>query len=337
MCDSCRHDTENETMTRRIGMYFSWDRREETGAPLADLNNRFPALYEVRRLFWPRYETLADAPGGQDIDGHLQAIFFPNYARFAEHATTMTGHRVDQLERRTATAETLLTDALLDAYDTFIVISFDSKRTGQAVTPAETEAVRRFLARPGTALFVCPHHDIGDTDSLPADAALEQQTAEYHHHGDVVLPGQQRTGGFALTLMAALGAPVRNRFGLRPAAAETGVPAPYHPAADDRYHLLTGVPYLNLHPHLPHFERLGRAETTLEVLVRQEVSAEAPPHPVLAPGYLFDAVLQARPEAGLGRLTVCDPTLWTSTNGGVEGLEILWKNLCAAKAHEPGS
>jgi hypothetical protein len=316
-------------MTRRIGMYFAWDRTAETGAPLGDLNNRFPALYELRRLFWPRYERLANAPGGQDIDGYLQAIFFKNYAHFAEQASTITRHPVDQLERRTATRETLLTDSLLDAYDTFIVISFDSKRTGLAITPTEIEAVRRFLARPGISLFVCPHHDIGDTDDLTADAALEQQTAEYHHHGDIVLPGQQRTGGFALSLMVALGAPIRNRFGLRPATTQSGEPTAFHLVAEDRQHLLADVPYLNLHPHLPHFERLGPAQTVLEVLVRQEVSAEAPAHPVLPPGSVFDAVLQARPQAGLGHVTVCDPTLWTSTNGGLAGLEVLWKNVCA--------
>jgi hypothetical protein len=313
-------------------MYFAWDRTAETEAPRSDLNNRFPALYELRRLFWPRYEALADAPGGQDIEGYLQAIFFRNYAAFAEHAATLTGHPVDQLERRTATGETLLTDTLLDAYDTFLVISFDSKRTRQTITPAETEAVRRFLARPDTTLFVCPHHDIGDTHDLPADAALEQQTAEYHHHGDIVLPGQQRTGGFALSLMAALDAPIRNRFGLRPGSTSYGLPSPYHLAAQDRQGLLGDVPYLNLHPHLPHFERLDAAESALEVLVRQEVSTEAPTHPVMAPGSQFDAIFQSRPEAGLGQLIVCDPTLWTSTNGGVDGLKALWKNVCVGHA-----
>jgi hypothetical protein len=322
-------------MRRRIGMYFAWDRAAETGAALGDLNNRFPALYELRRLFWPRYESLADAPGGQDIDGYLQAVFFRNYTRFAEQAAVLTGWPVDQLERRTATAETLLTATLLDAYDTLIIISFDSRHTGQVITPAETDAVRNFLARPETTLFVCPHHDIGDTDDLPGDTALEQQTAEYHHHGDIVLPGQQRTGGFALSLMAELGAPIRNRFGLRPAAVANGEPAPYQLGANDEQRLLTDVPYLNLHPHLPHFERLGTAETALEVLVRQEVSGQAPPHPVLPPGSLFDAVLQGRPEAGLERLTICDPTLWTSTNGGLEGLEVFWNNVCTANAGEP--
>jgi hypothetical protein len=302
---------------------------------MGELNNRFPALYELRRQFWPRYESLSDAPGGQDIDGYLQAIFFRNYTRFVERATTLTGQPVDQLERRTAAGETELTSALLDGYDTLIIISFDNKRTGQVVTPAETKAVRNFLARPETTLFVCPHHDIGDTDSLTDDAALAQQTAEYQHHGDIVLPGQQRTGGFALSLMAELGAPIRNRFGLKPAAAENGEPTPYQLVASDEGGLMSDVPFLNLHPHLPHFERLGDAATELEVLVRQEVSTDAPPHPVLPSGSMFDSVLQARPESGLGRLTICDPTLWTSTNGGLEGLEVFWKNVCTADVREP--
>lgn len=322
-------------MARRIGMYFAWDRTAEAGAPLGDLNNRFPTLYELRRLFWPRYESLADAPGGQDIDGYLQAIFFQNYAHFADSASRLTGYPVDRVERRSATGETLLSDSLLQGYDTLIVISFDSKRTGQTITQDETEALRTFLARSDTTLFVCPHHDIGDTGDLASEAVLERQTAEYRHHGDVVLPGQQRTGGFALSLMADLGAPVRNRFGLRPAGVENGDPAPFRLVAEDRQQLLTDVPYLNLHPHLPHFERLGPAEKSLEALVRQTVSVEAPPHPVMAPGSLFDAVLQARPDSGLGHLFVCDPTLWTSTNGGLDGLEILWKNVCLPSHGRP--
>jgi hypothetical protein len=34
-------------------MYFAWDRTAESNAPLGELDNRFPALFEVRRLFWP--------------------------------------------------------------------------------------------------------------------------------------------------------------------------------------------------------------------------------------------------------------------------------------------
>jgi hypothetical protein len=314
-------------MARRIGMYFSWDRTAETGAPLDDLNDRFPTLYEVRRLFWPRYESLGDAAHRQDIEGYLQAIFFHNFARFEEEMARLTGTPIQRLERRTAAGETLLTDRLLDGLDTLIVISFDSKRSRQAITRAEVESVRGFLARSGTSLFVCPHHDIGDVDGVPTDAALERQTAEYHHHGDIALPGQQRTGGFALSLMAGLGAPIRNRFGLRASTTEAGEPAPVHLAARDWQHLLSGTPSLNRHPHLPHFERLDSAESLLEVLARQVVSVQAPPHPVMPPGSLFDTVLQARPDAGLGRLVICDATLWTSNNGGLDGLEVFWRNV----------
>lgn len=318
-------------MARRVGMYFAWDRTAESGAPLGDLNNRFPALFELRRLFWPRYEGMAEVSSGQGIEGYLEAVFLRNFARFGEQAAEVTGRPVDYLERRTATGETLLTDALMDKYDTLIIISFDS-HCSQAITGAEAEALRGFLARPEAALFVCPHHDIGDTGDLAADRVLERQTAEFRHHGDITLPGQQRTGGFALSVMAELGAPIRNRFGLRPAITDHGDPAPFHLAAEDRQGLLANVPYLNLHPHLPHFERLGAAETALEVLVRQVVAADAPAHPVIPPGELFDSVLQARPEAGLGRLTVCDTTLWTSVFGGIEGLQIFWKNVVTAGA-----
>jgi hypothetical protein len=64
----------------------------------------------------------------------------------------------------------------------------------------------------------------------------------------------------------------------------------------------------------------------------QVVDPGAPPHPVVPPGSLFDSVLQARPEARLGRLTVCDTTLWTSVFGGLEGLHVFWKNVITAQA-----
>jgi hypothetical protein len=317
-------------MGRRIAMYFAWDRIAEAGAPLGDLDNRFPALFEVRRLFWPNFEALAHAAGGQGIDGFLEAIFLENFAGFGEHVTALTGQPLRRFQRRTAGGETALDAALLDEVDTLIIISFDSQRTGQAATEAEISAVRAFLGRPDTMLFVCPHHDIGETNGLASDAARMRQVAEFRHHGDIALPGQQRFGGFGLSLMAALGAPIRNRFGLRPACAEDGNPAPFKQVAEDRLGILAGVPYLNLHPHLPHFERLGAGADRLEVLARQIVQPEAPAHPVVAPGGAFDAMLQARPGAGLGRLVVCDATLWSSTAGGLHGLQVFWKNVIEA-------
>jgi hypothetical protein len=317
-------------MGRRIAMYFAWDRVAETGAPLGELDNRFPALFEVRRLFWPGYETLAHAPGGQGIDGFLETIFLQNFARFGEEVAVRTGQPMRQIQRCMAGGETPLDAAILDEIDTLIIISFDTQRTGQAAAEAEVSAVRAFLARPDAMLFVCPHHDVGDTEGLAPDTARERQIAEFRHHGDIALPGQQRFGGFGLSLMAGLGAPIRNRFGLRPARADDGGPAPFNQVAEDRFGILAGVPHLNLHPHLPHYERVGAAADALEVLARQTVQPGAPAHPVVAPGGTFDAILQARPEAGLGRLVVCDATLWSSTAGGLQGLQVFWKNVIEA-------
>ena len=110
-------------------------------------------------------------------------------------------------------------------------------------------------------------------------------------------------------------------------ATEHGDPAPFHLAGEDKQRLLTDVPYLNLHPHLPHYERLGAGETALEVLVRQVVDPGAPPHPVVPPGSLFDSVLQARPEAELGRNTGGPET---SVAYSALGSLALWKTSRAA-------
>jgi hypothetical protein len=159
-------------MKRRIAMYFAWDRSAEGNAPLAELDNRFPALFEVRRLFWPAYEALSHSPGGQGINDFLEAIFFKNFTRFGERVSALTGREIRQIQRQT----------------------------------------------------------------------------------------------------------------------------------DD----------------------------ALEVLARQVVDPQAPAHPVMPGGGDFDAILQSRPEAGLGRLVVCDATLWTSVFGGLDGLEIFWKNVIGA-------
>jgi hypothetical protein len=149
------------------------------------------------------------------------------------------------------------------------------------------------------------------------------------HHGDIVLPGQQRTGGFALSLMARLGAPVRNRFGLRPAATAAAKPLPFQAAADDRHGLLRDVPYLNLHPHLPDFERIGAAEAALEVLVRQVVSTDAPAHPALPPGVFSTASCrpaQRRTSDGLSsatRLSGLRPTGASTASRSSGGTSVL--------------
>src|SRR5271170_4957904 len=87
---------------RQVLLYYAWSRPGETGAPLTDIDDRFPAVFELRRLFYPRYEGLSDpASIDQGIAGFLDHIQKPNFAAFAELAQAQTGHPVTQIERVT--------------------------------------------------------------------------------------------------------------------------------------------------------------------------------------------------------------------------------------------
>ncbi|MEI9930157.1 MAG: hypothetical protein WDM89_06315 [Rhizomicrobium sp.] len=214
------------------------------------------------------------------------------------------------------------------------MISFDSSSTAQLPEQEEVSAIRTFLQNPEHTLFVCPHHDIGDVSRLPSEERRSRQEAEFHHHGDPAIPATQRFGGFAIALLEELGVPVRNRFGLRPALSASGSPAPLDIARElDRFSLLDEVTTFNAHPHLPHFERLDAAVNKLDVLARQKIDLEAPPHPFVLDGHTaFDALLQSRPEVFPGRLLVCDTTTWSSTAGGLNSLQSFWRNVaCLAQ------
>lgn len=315
---------------RKILVYYAWSRPGEHGAPLHVIEDRFPALFESRRMGFPRFHDYADpARFDQGIAGFLDHILKRNFTAFVELATALTGEPVTEIERviddRTLTP--LDADAL-QSVDTLIVISFDSLRTAQAAVRAEIEAVRAFLAQPDHLAFVCPHHDIGNVEGLDESDRLQRQIAEFEHHGDRTIPPRQRFGGFARSLLAGLGVPVENRFGLRPAAGPDGAPAPVETDfALDRCGLLDGVDTFNLHPHLPQLERLGEAVWRLDVLARQHIDPDAPPHPFALERSTFDALLQSRADTFDGTLLVSDATLWSSTAGGVDSLRRLWTNV----------
>lgn len=315
---------------RHVALYFAWDRSGETAAPLGVLEDRFPALFEVRRLFWPHHEHLADpATYDQGIAGFLDYIQKANFELFTQLAAQWTGNAVRVAERASDQGVCVLDDAFLAGIDTLIVISFDSSRTGQKATEAEIVAVCAFLDDADHTIFVCPHHDIGNTDDLPAAQALPRREAEFHHHGDPAIPSRQCFGDFGISLLEGLGVPARNRFGLRPATLLDGSPAPLDMASDlDRAGILAGVTCFNLHAHLPHFERVGDGLAKLDVLARQSIDLTAPPHPFTDGGRdHLDALLQSRPEVFAGRLLVCDTTLWSSTAGGLDDLKRLWRNV----------
>jgi hypothetical protein len=213
---------------RKVVVYYAWSRAAEIGAPLEVIENRFPTLFENRRMGFPRFEKLADpARLDQSIAGFLDHIVKRNFADFFQLAALLTDHPVTEIERLPDGGHLAVLDAgMLDGCDTLIIISFDPLRTGQTATDAEIEAMRKFLARPDHLAFVCPHHDIGDVPDLPHEERLQRQFADFRHHGERTIPPQQQFGGFARSLLAGLGVPVENRFGLHPATEADGSPAP---------------------------------------------------------------------------------------------------------------
>lgn len=319
---------------RQIAVYFAWSRPDEVAAPLGILEDRFPALFELRRMFWPRFEQFADPTKfDQGVGGFFDHIQLPNFELFAELAAAWTGNPVRRAERRTDAGSCALDDAFLAGVDTLIVISFDSSRTQQRPSEAEIASVRSFLDDPDHTLFICPHHDIGNVDELSESERLARQELEFHHHGDHAIPARQCFGDFGLSLLSGLGLPVRNRFGLHPAKLPDGSPAPLEIAAEsDRSGLMAGVSTFNLHAHLPHLQRLGDSVAKLDVLARQPIDIDAPPHPFTADGRRdFDALLQSKPDVFPGRLLICDTTTWSSTAGGVGSLRRFWQNVVMLK------
>jgi hypothetical protein len=313
---------------RTVALYFAWNRPAESSTQLGILDNRWATIFEIRRVHWPRSEHLADPSIDQGIEGTLDHHVLPNYQLFAERVQAWTGRPLKVAERRRAT-RTLLDADFLSSIDTLIVISLDSWRSRQLAEPQEIAAMKTFLANPDHSLFVCPHHDVGKTNGLAPEETIKRQEAELLHHGDRAIPPQQHFGAFGLSLLSGLGAPVRNRFGLRPAHEPDGSPSPIEvDEKADRFGVLTGVTALNLHVHLPHFEPVNECAEKFAVLARQRVDLSAPPHPFVAAGHdRFNAILQAKPGVFDGQLVVCDATIWWSGAGGLENLKQLWQNV----------
>jgi hypothetical protein len=313
---------------RRALLYFAWSRPAETSAPLAVIEDRFPAVFELRRLFYPKFESDRDRID-QGIAGFLDHVQKPNFQEFAKQTEAQSGNRVLQIERITNEGSVTPLSSVLEGIDTLLIISFDSLRTAQAATATEIEAIKRFLQNPDHLVFVCPHHDIGEVEGATGEEQVSRQLTEHRHHGDHAIPPRQGFGGFARTLLAGLGVPIENRFGLRPASTAEGLAAPVDiDRALDVLGLLRDVEAFNLHPHLPQLERIGPSNQRMDVLARQQIDPTAPAHPFTQNGRThFDALLQSRPDVFAAKLLVCDTTMFSSTAGGLESLRRLWSNI----------
>ncbi|GHJ44276.1 hypothetical protein Cs7R123_16180 [Catellatospora sp. TT07R-123] len=315
---------------RRASIYVAWSYPAEAGRNPAELDNRFSTMTEVRRVTWPAYEgpEWSDpARFQQTIAGTLE-LFFWAWVPFQEFVEEATGHpvpvyqRIDQAGFRTPLDERVLADT-----DTLFVFGLDHLVTGQTASHEEIEALREWTNREGTTLVLGPHHDVGAGDDLVV------RDVEYHHHGDALVPRQQRFGRYTRSLMEGLGVPVENRYGLRPAVVEPGRIAPLTVNRDlDTRGWLTGVTSFNFHMHLPHYALTAPESDDLRVLGRQPIDLSRP-HPFTEAGNTEFNMFLWLPPVGrrAGDILMADSTIFSSLFGGDESLRNFWRNLIAAR------
>jgi len=310
----------------RVSMYVSWSYPAESSRELYELNNRYSAMWEVRRVAFPRYEEMAGNPQTfmQGIDGTLE-LFKRDWEPFRETVSDLSGNSVPYVERIDPGGHRFtIDDRMLEDVDTLLMLSLDHQLTNQAPLQEEVNAIQKWLRRDGTCLILCPHHEVGASE----DPAVRE--LEYKHHADRLVGRQQRFGGFGRAMMNGLGIPVENRYGLNPGrTADKKEPASLSVAKDlDDPGWLQGVTTLNLHPHLPHYALTINDEKHVKILAKQPINMTRP-HPFTDAGNReFNAFLWVPPNGNrAGDVLIADATLWSYTFGGDSSLRRLWKNL----------
>jgi hypothetical protein len=209
-----------------------------------------------------------------------------------------------------------------------LVFGLDHNVTEQRADAAEVEMVRGFLEREGTSLVIGPHHDVG------ASGDLQVQATEFAHHGDPLVPRQQRFGGYLRSLMHGLGIPVENQFGLRPAVSKsTQRPEPLITNGDlDTRRFLEGVTTFSGHMHLPHYAVTGGDAKTVRVLAKQPIDLTRR-HPFTDAGNRELDALVWMPPGGdrAGDVLVVDSTVFSTLFGTDESLDRFWRNLVSVR------
>jgi hypothetical protein len=315
---------------RRLSIYWTWSYPWESQRDPAAMENRLSTMTEVRTVLWPEYEKpeWSAAQFLQGIAGTLE-LFHRSTLSFQKIAGELTGHpvavfqRIDQAGFKLPIDERILADT-----DTLLVFGLDHLLSEQEAAPEEILAIREWLKREGTCLLLAPHHDVGFTDDL------EQRQMEYRHHGDRLVPRQQRFGQYTRSLMKGLDVPVHNQWGLRPARTkDSDEIAPLSAFRDfDKLGLLANVPTLNFHPHLPHYEITDKNSKSVQLLARQPIDLDRP-HPFTAAGNTeFNCLLWMAPnEQRAGDIVLVDSTNFTTLFGGTDSLQNFWRNLAVMK------
>jgi hypothetical protein len=316
---------------RRLSAYVTWSYPAEANKDLTVLDNRFSTMTEVRRVGWPNFESPDYASPlrfQQGITGSLE-LFFRAWRPFQQIVGETTGHEVPVYQRVDHAGYQLpLDERVLADTDTLLVWGLDTLGTDQLPTDGEIEAVRDFLAREGTCLAIGPHHDVGVSDDPKV------RNMEYHHHGDELVPRQQRFGGYTRALMKGLGIPIENQYGLRPARIKaTKEIAPLTINADlDKRGFLKGVTTFTFHMHLPHYAVTAKDAKDVHVLATQPIDPDRP-HPFTESGHREFNSLVWMPPAGkrAGEVVVADSTVFSTLFGGTESIARFWRNLATAR------
>lgn len=310
---------------RRFSVYWTWSYPWESNRDVTQLDNRFSTMTEVRRVGWPAYETeeYSEKLFLQGIEGtlelfHLSLLNFQRVVGEVTEQPVAVYQRVDQAGQKLPIDERILADT-----DTLMVFGLDHMVTDQEAAPGEIEALRAFLAREGTCLILGPHHDVGATDDL------KQRDVEYAHHGDPLVPRQQRFAKYVRSLMEGLGTPVENQWGLRPATLQGSTrTVPLSIAGDlDRRRWLDGVKTFVFHMHLPHYAVTGDTKS-IHVLAQQPIDTSKP-HPFTDAGNRELNMFLWMPPSGdrAGDILFADSTIFTTLFGGDDSLVTFWKNL----------
>ena len=313
---------------RRFSVYWAWSYPWEANRDVTELDNRFSTMTEVRRVVWPNYESTeySERMFIQGIAGTLE-LFHQSSMSFQSLVGEVTGQpvavyqRIDQAGQRLPIDERILADT-----DTLMVYGLDHMVTEQEASPDEIESLRRFLTREGTCLILGPHHDVG------VSADLKERQMEYAHHGDPLVPRQQRFGKYTRSVMKGLGVPVENRYGLRPATVQgTRQTVPLSIPRDlDTRGWLTDVKTFVFHMHLPHYAVTTQDPGAIQVLARQPIDMSKP-HPFVEAGNSeFNMFLWMPPNGErAGDILLADSTIFMTLFGGDESLTNFWKNLAS--------
>ena len=311
---------------RRWSIYWTWSYPWEANRDVAEMDNRFSTMTEVRRVAWPAYETPEWSAKNfhQGIAGTLE-LFHRSTLSFQKLAGEATGHPVAVFQRVDQAGYKLLIDErILADTDTLMVFGLDHLPAEQEAAPEEIAAIREWLKRDTTCLLLAPHHDVGFTSDM------KQRQMEYAHHGDPLVPRQQRFSQYTRSLMKALSVPVLNQYGLRPAVVKgTGKIAPLTISKDlDKLGLLNDVSTFNFHLHLPHYALTTEDTSSVHVLARQPIDLDRP-HPFTAAGNTeFNSFIWMPPkDERAGHILLADSTIFTTLFGGTDSLENFWKNL----------